>query len=48
LSADSPALAEATIVSGGRRWVKVKNRGYWRWELEREGAFTSRRQRQFV
>jgi bifunctional non-homologous end joining protein LigD len=23
--------------SGERGWVKVKNRGYWRWELEREG-----------
>lgn len=21
-----------------RRWVKVKNRAYWRYELEREGA----------
>ena len=27
---------------GERNWVKVKNRGYWRWELEREGAFRSR------
>jgi hypothetical protein len=23
-------------------WVKVKNRAYWRWELEREGALRSR------
>jgi hypothetical protein len=28
---------------GERTWVKVKNRAYWRWELEREGAFRSRR-----
>jgi bifunctional non-homologous end joining protein LigD len=28
--------------SGERRWVKVKNRGYWRWELERESAIRSR------
>ena len=27
---------------GERRWVKVKNREYWRYELEREGAFRSR------
>ena len=26
-----------------RSWVKVKNRAYWRWELEREGAIRSRR-----
>jgi len=30
-------------LSGDRRWVKVKNRAYWRWELEREGAIRSRR-----
>jgi bifunctional non-homologous end joining protein LigD len=28
--------------SGERGWVKVKNRAYWRYELEREGAFKSR------
>jgi bifunctional non-homologous end joining protein LigD len=27
---------------GERRWVKVKNRAYWRWELEREGAIRRR------
>jgi bifunctional non-homologous end joining protein LigD len=27
---------------GERSWVKVKNRAYWRWELEREGALRSR------
>jgi bifunctional non-homologous end joining protein LigD len=26
-----------------RSWVKVKNRRYWRYELEREGAFQSRK-----
>jgi hypothetical protein len=30
--------------SGERAWLKVKNRSYWRYELEREGAFR-RRQR---
>jgi hypothetical protein len=29
-------------------WVKIKNRDYWRWELEREGAFNQRRERQLV
>jgi len=29
---------------GERAWLKVKNRSYWRYELEREGAFR-RRQR---
>jgi bifunctional non-homologous end joining protein LigD len=27
---------------GERAWVKVKNRTYWRYELEREGAIRSR------
>jgi ATP-dependent DNA ligase len=31
--------------SGERRWIKVKNRSYWRYELEREGAIRSRTQR---
>jgi bifunctional non-homologous end joining protein LigD len=34
-------------LSGERRWVKVKNRAYWRYELEREGAIRTR-QRAFV
>ena len=34
---DEPYLA------GERRWVKVKNRACWRWELEREGAMRSGR-----
>jgi len=29
-------------VSGRARWLKVKNRDYWRYELEREGAFRRR------
>ena len=29
-------------LSRQRRWVKVKNRAYWRYELEREGAIRSR------
>ena len=35
-------------VPGERRWIKTKNRDYWRYEMEREGAFNSRRERQFV
>jgi ATP-dependent DNA ligase len=31
--------------SGERIWVKVKNRAYWRYELEREGAMQIRRAR---
>jgi ATP-dependent DNA ligase len=29
-------------IPGERLWVKVKNRVYWRWELEREGAIRNR------
>ena len=35
-------------VSGERGWVKTKNRDYWRYEMEREGAFSVKRKRQFV
>jgi ATP-dependent DNA ligase len=28
-----------------RSWVKVKNRSYWRYELEREGAIRSRQRK---
>jgi bifunctional non-homologous end joining protein LigD len=35
-------------VSGGRGWIKTKNREYWRYEMEREGAMTLKRERQFV
>jgi hypothetical protein len=34
--------------AGEGRWIKTKNRGYWRWELEREGALTRRLEPQFV
>jgi bifunctional non-homologous end joining protein LigD len=33
---------------GERGWVKIKNRDYWRYELERESAINRRRIRQFV
>jgi hypothetical protein len=35
-------------LSGERGWIKTKNRIYWRWELEREGAAKVRREQQFV
>ena len=35
-------------VSGERGWVKTKNRDYWRYEMEREGALKARRERQSV
>ena len=33
---------------GERGWIKTKNRDYWRYEMEREGASKIRRVRQFV
>jgi len=33
---------------GYRGWVKTKNRAYWRWKIEREGAPKRTRSRQFV
>jgi ATP-dependent DNA ligase len=33
---------------GYRGWVKIKNREYWRYELERESAINSRRPRAFI
>lgn len=33
---------------GQRGWVKIKNREYWRYELEREGAINRTRVKQFV
>jgi bifunctional non-homologous end joining protein LigD len=33
---------------GARAWVKTKNREYWRYEIEREGALKINRPRQFV
>lgn len=35
-------------VPGGRGWIKIKNREYWRYEMERESAITLRRERQFI
>ena len=35
-------------VSGGIAWIKTKNKEYWRYEMEREGARKTSRQRQFV
>jgi bifunctional non-homologous end joining protein LigD len=31
-----------------RAWVKTKNRAYWRWEMEREGALKAKRERAFI
>jgi hypothetical protein len=33
---------------GERGWIKIKNREYWRFEIERESAINKRRQRMFV
>lgn len=33
---------------GERGWVKTKNRAYWRYEMEREGALNRPRAKQFV
>jgi bifunctional non-homologous end joining protein LigD len=33
---------------GERGWTKIKNRAYWRYELERESAINRRRPREFV
>jgi bifunctional non-homologous end joining protein LigD len=35
-------------VPGDRGWIKTKNRAYWPYEMEREGAFRPRRRRQLV
>src|SRR5262249_23662371 len=32
---------------GDRGWIKTKNRDYWRYEMEREGALKARGVRQF-
>jgi hypothetical protein len=34
--------------SSDRGWIKVKNREYWRYELERESAINSLGERVFV
>ena len=33
---------------GRSGWIKTKNREYWRYEMEREGAIKTKRERQFV
>lgn len=33
---------------GERGWVKIKNRDYWRYEIEHEAAINLKRVRQFV
>ena len=33
---------------GERGWIKIKNRNYWRWEMEHESAINKPRVRQFV
>ena len=33
---------------GQRSWLKIKNREYWRYEMERESAINKRRPKQFV
>jgi hypothetical protein len=37
-----------SYVPGGRAWIKTKNKEYSRYEMEREGAFRHRRERQVV
>ena len=39
---------ESRYALGERGWVKVKNRAYWRYEMERESAINSRRVRRFI
>jgi ATP-dependent DNA ligase len=34
--------------AGERGWIEVKNRSYWRYELERESAIKKRGERMFV
>jgi bifunctional non-homologous end joining protein LigD len=38
----------STYRPGERGWVKTKNRGYWRYDLERESAINRPRVKQFV
>jgi bifunctional non-homologous end joining protein LigD len=35
-------------LQGERGWVKIKNRDYWRYDMERESAINARRVKQFV
>jgi hypothetical protein len=50
LSLDSivPKPRRSRYAPGERGWIKTKNRDYWRYEMEREGAFKVRPERQFV
>jgi hypothetical protein len=41
-------LTLKSLPPGERGWVKIKNRDYWRYELERESAINKPRQRTFV
>jgi hypothetical protein len=47
-SIPSPHVDSGRYLPGERGWIKTKNRDYRRYELEREGAFNRRRERQFV
>ena len=40
--------AEQPLQPAVRGWVKLKNRDYWRYEMERESAINKRRDRLFV
>lgn len=42
------AVLDGELVALERGWIKTKNRAYWRYEMEREGAAKIRRERQFV
>jgi bifunctional non-homologous end joining protein LigD len=37
--------ADSRYWPGERGWTKIKNRDYWRYQLEREGAFKQNRPR---
>jgi hypothetical protein len=39
---------DSRYIPGYRGWTKIKNRSYWRYELERESAINRPRQRMFV
>jgi hypothetical protein len=46
--ADSCLARTGRYRPGERGWIKIKNREYWRFEIERESAINKRRQRMFV
>jgi ATP-dependent DNA ligase len=39
---------DSRYIPGYRGWTKIENRNYWRYDLEREAAFSQRRPRVFV